>query len=81
MKKFIFGIIITTIGFLTSGFCFVYAVLNPCVYNGNTGLYYGFQCTYTLKPFIVSLVILILGLLICAYEAYSEEIRRVFKKL
>ena len=76
MKKFIFGIMLTIIGFTFSAFCFVYAVMNPCIHNGNQGLYYGFLTTYTLKPFIISFITMIIGLLICGYEAFNKDIRR-----
>ena len=67
---------LTIIGFTFSAFCFVYAVMNPCIHNGNQGLYYGFLTTYTLKPFIIAFITMIVGLLICGYEAFNKDIRR-----
>ena len=38
MKKFIFALLLTGIGFAFSLFCFIYAACNPWTYNGIDGL-------------------------------------------
>ncbi|MFA9376053.1 MAG: hypothetical protein ACERKZ_04790 [Lachnotalea sp.] len=38
MKKFLFGMFITVIGLIFSAFCFIYTAINPCDYDGVTGL-------------------------------------------
>ncbi len=73
MKKFLFGSLITLVGLVYSTFCFIYAVINPWDYNGITGLMGSFLGTHTLKPFIISMCFLIIGLIICGYEAYRKK--------
>lgn len=70
MKRFLFGTMLVVIGFLSTSFCFIYAVIHPWVYNGITGLRASFLGTNTGIPFIISIIILIIGLSICFYEAY-----------
>ncbi|MFA9378186.1 MAG: hypothetical protein ACERKZ_15800 [Lachnotalea sp.] len=73
MKKFLFGTFITVIGLIFSAFCFIYTAINPCDYDGITGLRGAFLGTGLLFPFIISLTILIVGLSICWYEAYRRK--------
>ncbi len=73
MKRFIFGMMLVVIGFIFSAFCFIYAVMNPWNYNGITGLRGAFLGTYTGTPFIISIIILVIGILICFYEAYLRK--------
>ncbi|MDF2944609.1 MAG: hypothetical protein K0S01_3467 [Herbinix sp.] len=73
MKRFIFGAMLVFIGFIFSAFCFIYAVMNPWDYNGITGLKGAFLGTYTGTPFVISIIILVIGLLICFYEAYISK--------
>lgn len=77
MKRFIFGVILVVIGFTISAFCFVYAVMNPWIYNGISGLMGSFLGTHTGIPFVISTIILVIGLFICFYEAYISEKRNV----
>ena len=72
MKKFIFGIILSVIGFIYSFACFVYAVLNPCTVNGQSGLLVSFNKNDVLIPFLIALILSI-GVLICGYEAYGKQ--------
>lgn len=73
MKKFVFGIMLTVIGLIYSTFCFIYAVMNPWDYNGISGLLGAFLGTETLIPFLISMTVLIIGLIICGYEAYRRK--------
>lgn len=73
MKKFVFGIMLTVIGLIYSAFCFIYAVMNPWDYNGISGLQGAFLGTETLIPFLVSMTVIIVGLIICGYEAYRRK--------
>lgn len=72
-KKMIFGILLTIIGLFFTAFCFVDAVLNPCIYNGIDGLLGAFLGQDTLIPFVISFVIMILGLGICFWRAFRKE--------
>lgn len=73
MKKFIFGIILSGIGFIYSFACFVYAVLNPWTIDGQSGLIVSFRGNDVLIPFLISTLILIIGILICGYEACRQK--------
>jgi hypothetical protein len=73
MKRFIFGMMLVIMGFITSAFCFVYAVMHPWDYNGITGLRGAFLGTYTGTPFIISMIVLVIGLIICFYESFIRE--------
>lgn len=73
MKRFIFGIILVVIGFIVSAFCFIYAVMNPWNYNGTSGLRGAFLGTHTGTPFVISMITMVIGLLICFYEAYISK--------
>ena len=72
MKKFALGIILSTIGFIYSFACFVYTILNPCIVNGQSGLIVSFRENDVLLPFLISILILVIGVLICGYEAYRK---------
>lgn len=73
MKRFLFGTYISIIGLLFSAFCFIYAAAHPCDYNGTSGLLGAFLGTDLLIPFTISLIVLIIGLTICCYEAYCKK--------
>lgn len=77
MKKFIFGVMLAVIGFIVSIFCFIYAVMNPWNYNGITGLRGAFLGTHTGYPFVISMIIMVIGLSICFYEAYISKNRNL----
>lgn len=36
--KLLCGLLLTLVGLVFSSFCFIYAVMNPCNYNGINGL-------------------------------------------
>lgn len=78
MKKMIFAIALTTIGLIFTAFSFIWAAINPCDYNGITGLYGAFLGADMLLPFIISLVVMISGVLIMFYESY---LRGILKKI
>ncbi len=72
-KKMIFGILLTLIGLFFSGFCFIDAVLHPWNCNGVSGLLGAFLGQDTLIPFILSLLVMLLGLGICFWRAFGKE--------
>ena len=61
MKKFIFGIILSVIGFIYSFTCFVYAVINPCTVNDRSGFMISLRANNVLIPFLASIFILVIG--------------------
>ncbi|ABX42596.1 hypothetical protein [Lachnoclostridium phytofermentans] len=73
MKKFILGCMICIIGFISAFFCFTYAVMNPCIYNGIGGLKGDLLGADLLEPFGASLFIMVIGLGICGWEAYRKK--------
>lgn len=73
MKKFLFGMLISTIGLLFTTICFVYSVIKPGIYNEIGGLLGSLLVNHMLMPFIISLIILLIGLIICGYEAYFNK--------
>lgn len=73
MKKFLFGLLVTVIGLLFSGFIFVYAVMNPIIFNDTYGLMGSLLGAHLLFPFIISLIVLIIGVAICAHETYPKS--------
>ena len=73
MKRIIFGTLITIIGLVFTAFTFIYAALNPWSYNGIDGLMGSFLGTQMLVPFIISLIVLVIGLAIVGFEAYRRK--------
>lgn len=45
--KLLCGLLLTLVGLVFSSFCFIYAVMNPCNYNGINGLLGSFLGTQT----------------------------------
>lgn len=72
-KKMVCGILLTMIGLVFSAVCLTNAVLNPWNYNGMEGLLGSLLGTNTLVPFIISLVVMALGLVICFWRAFRKE--------
>lgn len=72
-KKMVCGILLTIIGLVFSAFCFINAVLNPWNYNGIDGLLGSLLGTKTLIPFIISLIVMVLGLALCFWRAFRNE--------
>lgn len=73
MKRFIFGLIIFLLGAVVSVFNYIDAVLNPCNYNGIGGLEGAFLGRGTLDITIVFVIVLIVGLGICGFEAFRKK--------
>jgi len=73
MKRMIFGILLALIGLVYSFFCFLWAVKNPWYYNGIDGILGSFLGTGTLLPFILSLLLLIIGTAVCCCEAFRKK--------
>ena len=67
--KLLCGLLLTLVGLVFSSFCFIYAVMNPCNYNGINGLLGSFLGTQTLVPFIISTAAMCAGLILCFYVA------------
>lgn len=72
-KKMICGILLTVIGLVFSALCFINGILNPWEYNGISGLLGSLMGIHTLIPFILSLVVMIVGLVICFWRAFRKE--------
>ena len=73
MKKFIFALLLTGIGFAFSLFCFIYAACNPWTYNGIDGLLGSLLGTGLLVPFVISFAVLLAGLFLAWREAYGGK--------
>lgn len=73
MKRFIFGLIIFLLGAVVSVFNYIDAVLNPCTYNGIGGLEGALLNRGTLNTTIFSVIVLLVGLSICGFEAYKKK--------
>lgn len=72
-KKMVFGILVTVVGLVFSAVCFIYTMMNPCIYNGIGGLMGSFLGADLLAPFIISTVVMCIGLLLCFVEAYRKN--------
>ncbi len=73
LKKFLFGILVSLVGLIFSSFSFMYAIMNPGIYNGTGGLLGSLLCKDLLYPFIISIIVMLIGLLICGYESYRRK--------
>lgn len=73
LKKFLFGILVSLVGLIFSSFSFMYAIMNPGIYNGTDGLLGSLICTDLLYPFIISIIVMLIGLFICGYESYRRK--------
>ncbi len=72
-EKMLFGTLVTIIGLVFSGFSFIYAALNPWNYNGIDGLLGSFLGTHMLIPFVLGMIILVIGLVLCYKAAYGKK--------
>lgn len=72
MKKFIFGLVVFILGFIFSMLCLFYTIMNPVILNGKSGLFVSFKENFTLIPFAISLLIIIIGALIC-YDTFDTD--------
>ena len=72
-KKMVCGILLAMIGLVFSSCCLIIAALNPWNYNGIDGLLGSLLGTNTLIPFIISFVVMILGLVICFWRAFKGD--------
>ena len=74
MKKMICGILLTLIGLVYSASCFVCAVVRqPWSYNGIDGILGSLLGTQTMVPFIISLIIMVFGLVLCCIFAFKKD--------
>ena len=72
-KKMIFGLLLAVIGCIFSAFCFFYAVMHPCVYNGIGGLRGAFLDADLTVPFFIAMLVMIVGIVICGIEAFGKD--------
>lgn len=72
-NKMVFGALITIIGLVFSAFSFIYAAMNPWTWNDIDGLLGSFLGTHMLIPFIIGVIVMIAGLVICFKEAYRKD--------
>lgn len=72
-NKMLFGVLTTMIGLVVSAFSFIYAALNPWIWNDIDGLLGSLLGTHMLIPFIIGTIAMIAGLVICFKEAYRKE--------
>ena len=71
-KRMIFGVLLAVIGCVFSAFCFFYAVMHPCIYNGTDGLLGGLLGADLLIPFVITMLVMITGIVICGIEAFRK---------
>ena len=71
--KLLCGLLLTLVGLVFSSFCFIYAVMNPCNYNGIMLLVRSIFGTQTLPPFIISSGSMCAGLILCFYVAFHKD--------
>lgn len=72
-NKMVFACLITLIGLVFSSFSFIYAAVNPWIYNGIGGLLGSLLGNDMLLPFIISTAVMIVGLVLCYKEAYRKS--------
>ena len=73
MKRIVFGMMLSLIGLVYSSICFAWAIENPWRYHGIDGLLGSFLGTETLVPFILSTLLLMIGVAICCCEAFRKR--------
>ena len=73
MKKIVFGTLITFVGIVLSVCCFIHASNHPWTHNGIDVLLGSFLGTETLVPFIMGIVLILAGLVICFIESYINN--------
>ena len=73
MKRFIFGAFVFWGGLIFLAFSFMYAIMNPAIYNGIDGFIGSLKYHDLIIPFIISLGATLVGIGICGYEAYGKE--------
>ena len=69
MKRFVFGLWLSLLGFLGTMTCMVCGVQNSCDYNGLSGMWGGLEDTRLYIPLLVFLLVLIWGLFAAARES------------
>lgn len=79
MKRFVFGLWLSLLGFLGTMTCLIYAAENPWDYNGVTGLPGALLGTDLLAAFVLSLLALALGLFLGAREAWGDAWRDAWR--
>ncbi|MCI8329101.1 MAG: hypothetical protein HFG02_05685 [Oscillibacter sp.] len=72
MKRFVFGLWLSLLGFLGTMTCLVCAVEHGCDYNGLSGMWGGFMETRLTLPVLVSMLVLVLGLFLAGRESRQD---------
>ena len=73
MKRMVFGVLLTVIGFVFFAFFLIHALLNPVTLNGVDGLLSAFVSHGTLVPFVLSAIVMCAGLAVCGWEAFRND--------
>ena len=73
MKRMVFGVLLTVIGFVFFAFCLIHALLNPVTLNGIDGLLSAFVSHGTWVPFLLSAIVMCAGLAVCGWEAFRND--------
>ena len=73
MKKFLFGMMLFITGFIGTLVFFITSILNPWQFN-DIGGFAGFLLgTKMLIPFIIFIIMVLIGIYICIYETYLKD--------
>ncbi len=73
MKKMLFGMFLTTISAIYSLVLLVTATDHPVTYNGADGLYANLRGNGLFVPFLVSVVLVFVGIALCMIEAHRKN--------
>jgi len=73
MKRFLFGLLLSTIGLSYSLFCFIWSVKEPWHYRGVDGILGSLLGNELLTPYVVFSLLMMLGIAICCVEAYKRK--------
>ena len=73
-KKMIFGLLLSAIGCIFSALCFYFAAVNPQDgFNRMNGLKAAFAGNQLTIPFVIAMIVMIAGVVICGIEAFSKK--------
>jgi len=73
LKRMVFGTILFSGGLIGVVALLVVAAFNPWDYNGITGLRGSLLGTGTMPAFVFFCALVLIGTVICVYEAYIKE--------
>lgn len=72
MKRFVFGLWLSLLGFLGTMTCLVCGVRHSRDYNGLSGVWGGLEDTQLYIPLLIFLLVMLAGLVAAAREARRE---------